>query len=473
MRATNKHDNLPTALSAFALLAALLLTFSITVIKGGALEWVSLAWVSLCVLSLTVVLIWSLFTPSAFNKASDNQETDNHESDYQERDKASRFYLNIGKYWLRPAGIFVGFQLWVVIQHALLSQDKTSSFDYWLIGVGMCCLLAVWYVALKHHAALRALYASIIAFALIQSAYGLYVYLSDTDLLLWMPKLYYLDRPTGFFVNANHFAAYLVLAIILCVSRLVTREKPVHQRALLIQILDFLYTPQFFILVLLAGTLVATKSIGALASLGVVTAVFGIRFIWQTKHRSLILLSLLGVSFVALALILMLDYQQVEPLIADLSHTISRRIALSSAAFGMLQDHWLWGIGGGAFYSQFSPYRTLEIGNTYYNYAHNDLLQFWIEYGLIGAVLLTLFIGSVLKDNIKVLSRSKTGVAATFAYASLGSTLAVGLHSVVDFPLHIPGFSVCYLIVISVNSLLLINNAFNKPVATRKQPIQI
>jgi O-antigen ligase len=150
-----------------------------------------------------------------------------------------------------------------------------------------------------------------------------------------------------------------------------------------------------------------------------------------------------------------------------LSHTFYRRLELSKAAFIMLETTWLTGIGGGAFYSQFSPYRTLEIGNTYYNYAHNDILQFWIEYGLIGVSLLVLFLATLIRDNIRILSQSRSGIQATFAYASIYSTLAVAIHSLVDFPLHIPGFSVCYLVIISVNSLSLINRSQFNDAANR------
>jgi len=135
----------------------------------------------------------------------------------------------------------------------------------------------------------------------------------------------------------------------------------------------------------------------------------------------------------------------------------------------MLQSHWLTGVGGGAFYSQFSAFRDLSIGNNYYHYAHNDLLQLWIEYGLIGTVILCAFLITVLKENWRVLvrpkstskygNRSTTSLQTTFALASLYCTLAVIIHSLVDFPLHLPGFSVAYLTLISANSLISLNNA--------------
>jgi len=117
----------------------------------------------------------------------------------------------------------------------------------------------------------------------------------------------------------------------------------------------------------------------------------------------------------------------------------------------MLKDHWLFGVGGGSFYSAFSQYRNLDIGNTYYNYAHNDYLQFWIEYGLIGIVTLITFITLALHKNYQVLQTSNNAYRKAFAITSLIGTATLAIHSLVDFPLHIPAYSVLYLCILCVN----------------------
>ena len=413
---------------ALALGFGLALTFSIALIKGGALQWVSLAWVSLSGLTLLIVL--------CLNQQKPTQKTVSA---------------------LLPVYLFCAFQLWALFQYVFISPDKTASLDQTLIGLGMGFLLAIWSIAVRHPKALDLLYISIVTSAVIQSIYGLWMYLSGTDLLLWMPKVYYLDRPTGFFVNANHFAAYLLLGIILCLSKMMTSERSQPKQNFLIRAFDQLYNPNNAILCLLLLTLFASKSIGAMVALGVVLVLIGLKLIWRSQRRKSFILSIIGLSFLLILLVLSLDYSTLQREAAELSHTFYRRLELSKAALTMLQSSWLTGIGGGAFYSQFSPYRTLDIGNTYYNYAHNDLLQLWIEYGLIGVTILSLFIATVVRDNVQILSKTTSGIRATFAYASIYSTIAVIVHSLVDFPLHIPGFSVCYLVIVSINSLLLIS----------------
>lgn len=430
-----------------ALIFALFLTFSVIVIKGSALQWASLAWVSLCALGFSVLVLQRVIGQQ---KQVNIDTRSNHSVSFKIKD-----VFNL----LLPVTLFITFQLWALVQYATLSPDKSASLDQSLIGLGMLFLLATWSLAVRHSKALDLLFALIVLSSITQCVYGLWVYLSGADLILWMPKRYYLDRPTGFFVNANHFAAYLLLGIILCFSKIMSNSKQVIKKNILIRTFDQLYNPINAVLCLLILTLIASKSIGGIVSLVSVLFLIGVHLLWSSENRKTLLVSAIAIFFMLCVLFLSLDYSIVETEISGLAHTFFRRIEISKAAFSMLENNWLTGIGGGSFYSQFSPYRTLEVGNAYYNYAHNDLLQLWIEYGLIGITILLMFVGVAIRDNLRVLSRTTCGIGATFAYASIYSTIAVGVHSLVDFPLHIPGFSVCYLVIISINSLVLISQS--------------
>lgn len=423
--------------SSVTLALALILTLSLSLVKGGAPQWASLLWVALCAATTSIIL-----TANVLSK--------------KEAKPPITLRALGGKNLhavLTPFYCLAAFQAWVFIQHALFSQDKSASLEQGLIGLGMLTLLLIWSKAITNNKAMHVFYLSFVTSAVLQAIYGLWIFLADIDMLLWMPKVHYLDRPTGTFVNANHFAAYLVLATIVFLSVNVTKKQPTQPKSTLIRIIDQLYSPSNAILALLLITLVASRSFGAMVSLAVVMMILGIRFMIISNYRRYFIFAVI-VSLSAFVLfVLALDYATIEQEINGLSHTLIRRIELSKASYNMLQHHWLAGVGGGAFYSQFSQFRTLDIGNAYYNYAHNDFIQFWIEYGVVGVILLTLFVGSAIRHNLTVLARSKVGIEAGIAYASVYSTIAIAVHSLVDFPLHIPGFSVCYLVLISLNSL--------------------
>jgi len=425
--------------SKLVLKLALFLTVSIAVVKGGVPEWASMVWLSLCIVSFYIA--WA---PVAFSFKNNKEQVE--------------LPVNYKELPSRPLFILTLFQAWVVIQYFLVSLDKPASLDQLLVSFGILSLLMVWKFALKERDALNLLFYTVLCFAVIQAVYGLWIYISGINMLLWMPKTHYLDRPTGFFVNGNHFAAYTYLAITLCISRMLIGKKK-GRGSLMLAVFSFVYNPQILVLLLLVVALIASKSIGAITALGVVLCLMVIHLICRSKQRVVLTTVIVAFFSLFIAAFLSLDYSVIDKELSLLSHTFSRRYALSDAAMGMLKETWLWGIGGGSFYSQFSQYRTLDIGNAYYNFAHNDLIQFWVEYGLIGIVLLGLFLVYVLRDNITILNKKHTEMQAVFAYTSIYSTMAVMVHSLVDFPMHIPGFSVCYLVIISANSLTVKKNS--------------
>ncbi len=425
-----------TSSTNLAVVAALVLTFAIAIVKGGSTQWSSLIWVTACCLILSALL------------AVDGLE-----------EKSA--YLSIKTLFKTPFIFILAFQIWTLIQSLTnVSQDLTASLENSLVGIGMICLLAIWYKALRHAFVLNLLYGTLISFTLVQSVYGLAIMLSGVDQILWMPKLHYLDRPTGFFVNANHFATYLVLTIICMLFQRIIAMNVGHRRSdnrkrnSAFKVIDQIYSPSNLAIAFLLITLLMTKSFGALTALCVVLGIMvcssAIRHkqIYQLLLGGVLALIILGVIFLSL------DYSIVEQELSGLSHTWSRRLALSQAASSMLSDHWLFGVGGGSFYSQFSAYRTLDIGNSYYNFAHNDLIQFWVEYGLIGVTLLALFTIAALRDNFMVIVKGESAIRKVFAYTSIYGAIAVGVHSLVDFPLHMPGLSVLFVIMISINSLI-------------------
>ncbi len=425
---------------------AITLTFSIALIKGGATQWASLLWVGLTGIS---ILLSSFFfeTPARL------------------RNLINHYFHS------RSVQILAAFNIWCLFQYLSgISFDLASSFDHLLIGLGMMGLLTLWFFALVDSERLSQLFISIIAFATIQSLYGLWIYLGDINLLLWMQKQHYLDRPTGFFVNANHFAAYLVLSICLILSNVLanlikTNTQPAKINPIF-KLFDQFYSPQYLALGLLIFTLALTRSAGAIASLIVVLCLMSFHFALARKRLTRLFIAYSIGALVLFLILLGTDYDTLTNQIAELSHTISRRFELTKAAWEMLSEHWLLGVGGGSFYSHFSSYRSLEIGNSYYNYAHNDLLQFFIEYGIIGATLLFLFVFFSVRENVKTLTAKQSKMRITFSYVSIYGTVAVIIHSTVDFPLHLPGFAVLYLVIISANPIL---NSLH-PIATKAQP---
>jgi O-antigen ligase len=93
----------------------------------------------------------------------------------------------------------------------------------------------------------------------------------------------------------------------------------------------------------------------------------------------------------------------------------------------------LCGSGYGTFVAAYPSFRSAGV-RALYTHAHNDLLQAWIEGGVLGGVCLTLLFVPVLRSTLRALGGAKGTLGVGFA----AGLTAVLLHSLVDFDFHIP-----------------------------------
>jgi O-antigen ligase len=99
--------------------------------------------------------------------------------------------------------------------------------------------------------------------------------------------------------------------------------------------------------------------------------------------------------------------------------------------------HWLTGSGLGSFEMVFRTVQTAELAARY-SHAHNDLLEWWLETGVVGLAILALIATALARRA--ALTRLRAPV-----YAGLAAAAVVGL---VDFSWHMPGTQLvlaCYL----------------------------
>lgn len=105
----------------------------------------------------------------------------------------------------------------------------------------------------------------------------------------------------------------------------------------------------------------------------------------------------------------------------------------------MLRDHWLFGVGFGAFQGAFKRYETIEVLIPFiFNQAHNDWIQFVIEGGLPAALLLLVVVAWLAIRAVRVVRFSREGSDGGFA--ALAILVFIALASIVDYPFRTPIF---------------------------------
>jgi O-antigen ligase len=120
----------------------------------------------------------------------------------------------------------------------------------------------------------------------------------------------------------------------------------------------------------------------------------------------------------------------------------------SARALELAKDYPVFGAGGGTFYTAFPRYRGPEL-KAYFDFAHNDYIQFLAETGVVGLALagsLPLF---ALVLAVLALARRRDPLARGFAFAVLMGVVSLGIHSTVDFNLQIPANALAFLVLIA------------------------
>jgi O-antigen ligase len=164
-----------------------------------------------------------------------------------------------------------------------------------------------------------------------------------------------------------------------------------------------------------------------------------------------------------------IDWQAIERRFGDIEATIDNaegdaRVMSSKLTWRMAQDQLWTGWGAGSFRYAFPMYQQ-EIdelfyarhhrkkgwmGRKFYRYAHNDILQFLAEYGIVGSSLLLLAIASFVLQALP----SIRYLPFAMLYLVAGIACAMG-HAFLDFIYHSPAYWIAFIIGIALTSQLL------------------
>jgi O-antigen ligase len=280
---------------------------------------------------------------------------------------------------------------------------------------------------------------TLIFVAMAISLYALYQFLTDSEFVWSLPKSPgYRKRATGTFLCPNHLAGYLEMLLPLSLAYTLTGRFNHVMKILL----------GYASLAMFTG-IVVTVSRGGWLACGLSLIVLFVVFFQQRDYR---LQGLLAVG--AFALIASVFFLK-----ARLSHNRQTqltqaaivedgRLLLWKPAIRMWQDHFWWGIGPGHFDYRFRGYRP-ETSELQWRpeRVHNDYLNTLADWGTLGFLLVAtawgLFYWGVFR-SWKYVQRSQGDLTSKRSNKSslvLGGAvglLAVLLHSVVDFNMHIP-----------------------------------
>ncbi len=278
----------------------------------------------------------------------------------------------------------------------------------------------------------------IVGCAVLQTIYGIAVR-THWGSGLWDPG-FTANAVSGTYVNRNHFAGLMVLAVSLCAGGLVQRgffsAAGADWKSNVSSIISWLLSSSlwllFALLITIGGLILSTSRGGLLAAGGGLLIAGIVSRRWGAVMHGTLLLGL-----IALFAIAWLGGGTLgEKLIGQ--GLESNRPLLARTTLTLIGQAPVLGGGGGTFEWRFPAVRGPELEDLHYDHAHNDYLETLADLGLFGGVLL----GTVLTLGFwriaKGLRARHDKQIKALLYGVLAALSGALLHALVDFNFRIP-----------------------------------
>ena len=257
--------------------------------------------------------------------------------------------------------------------------------------------------------------------------------------------------PFGPFVNKNHFAGWMLMAVPLALgllcgavchgmrgvrpdwrSRILWFSSPAASRMLII-------AGAALVMGLALVMTMSRSGIGALFVALAITSWQAIRRFNDWSRR------VLAASYVAGMIVLITVWVGADVLAARFASsdaTLNMRLPIWQDTLPMVHDFWLTGTGLNT-YGVASLFYQRALANVHVGEAHNDYLQLAAEGGLLLGVSLLVLVG-IFAWEVARRFRANTGSSYWLRLGAVTGIVAIALQSLVEFSLQIPGNAILF-----------------------------
>ena len=328
-----------------------------------------------------------------------------------------------------------------------LSLDAEETRYYLLQGLAYTGAFALAGLLLTRRERVEKLLWAVVLSGAFQAVYGGLMVLSGIEYGFFIEKYVGQGLATGTFVNRNHLAGYLVMALAAGIGLLVSQlggETTHSTRAKLRAWLALIFSTKLLLRLLLAimviGLVLTRSRMGNLSFFVAMSVVGSILLASSGRAVS-------GRVGVLLASLLLVDLfivgrwfgaEQVAERLMETSTATESRDEVDTFSLGILRDYPLTGSGGGTFYTVFPHYSQVVLQGDYYTHAHNDYLELAGDLGIPAFLLLAVFVLLTLKRAFAMQYRADSKLRRGTGFTVLMVIGWLLIHSAVDFNLYIP-----------------------------------
>ncbi|WP_420428668.1 O-antigen ligase family protein [Kordiimonas sp.] len=289
---------------------------------------------------------------------------------------------------------------------------------------------------------------AIVVCVFLYSAYGLWEFFRGEEMILWFRKWHGIGALSSTFVNRNSFAAYASLGVILNLSILFRQDSDVarsHQKGGwlpgLIQNPKSLFWSMT--LVVISTAIILSGSRAAFLSL-TASALFLSAVSFSRRSSLKIFLSFL----IFIGFLTLVSGEFLLGRFMELGWEENRLVLYENLMQQLKKRPWL-GFYPWSFAETFSSFR-LENIRWYYVRAHNDYIQFWLEFGIAFGTMIMLLWAHILVLLWKRSKSSSLGSSSHWARSALAVVVYLSMHSFVDFSLQIPAVAINFTFILAI-----------------------
>ncbi|HWQ69447.1 MAG TPA: O-antigen ligase family protein [Patescibacteria group bacterium] len=284
---------------------------------------------------------------------------------------------------------------------------------------------------------------------------------SSNGKIYWIRETAPGGQPFGPYVNRNHFAGYMEIALPLTIGYILARS-PLHTNRPAIRERLLLWTSQrtsksilmAFAAIFMGAALLLTGSRGGLVSFAGSMAFFVVMAAIKPAARSrTATVAMVCCGFILIAAVLIggtgafLSLERLKKTVGE--PFTDERAFLWRDTLRMANDYVRFGSGFNTFEEVFPAYKT-STAQIIFQYAHNDYLQLLAEGGIVAFGLAVWFIVAWYREVIARWLKRHDPLAVYLPLAGMTAVFAILIHSLTDFNLHIPANAIAMVTVLSI-----------------------
>ncbi|NUM35626.1 MAG: O-antigen ligase family protein [Candidatus Brocadiae bacterium] len=282
------------------------------------------------------------------------------------------------------------------------------------------------------------LFIIIIIIATLQGIYGTMQYFFTEDPIPFFVRHDREGKVTGTYICRNTYSCFLAMAAPLILGYILDLLRQFHLGEKKYKILSLFLLTSSFLFVISGNFLSLSRG-------GILCLIAGIA-LWMILMASrkktffycngcflvIIISSLTGICWY------FFGYKILQKFDDSAILSLAGRWEIWKASYQIWQNHFFFGVGGGNFFAAWEIHKPLSQGSLSLWYAHNDYLQFLVEYGIFGFLSLFYFIITWVFLVFRQKKSSFLYIPDLF-YSILVSLCVIFLHGTMDFSLNIPG----------------------------------